>query len=267
MRMIIINATLIVVAYAIPNVIVFYLQGKFNKSLLEFALAISWSLKIVGYANSFINSIVAVYTEIVSFGRLEFFLKNRKIEETEKKKLYSLSRKLSVYDAVVKRVHLNLAGRSVIEDFNLALQNGEKVALIGESGSGKHLFFNLLMKIYEREQKDEQNDSFDSMIHNSSIEVLGYDLDDVNAKEIREKVAYLDKKAVVYRGTVRENINPDFEHEDDAILSVMRKLDSVRIIQNLEKRDDDKQVSGVEKNRNETESVSEEDLNIGGGEW
>lgn len=90
MRIIIVNTSLIFVAYLIPNIIVFYLQGRFNRSLLEFALAISWSLKIVNYFNTFIRSITNVYTEIVSFGRLEYFLTHYQSEEVGKKKLFSL---------------------------------------------------------------------------------------------------------------------------------------------------------------------------------
>lgn len=79
-----INTVLIIVAYSVPNIFIFWLDEYRKLSLLEIALAISWSLKLVGYFNTFINSIVRINKAIVSFGRIEYYLKKVETEPTNK---------------------------------------------------------------------------------------------------------------------------------------------------------------------------------------
>lgn len=119
---------------------------------MEFALAISWSLKIVTYFNTFISSITNVYTEIVSFGRLEYFLDNYQSEERHKKKLYSLNYERNEYAIKMDNVDLTFQSRKVLSGVNLHVKYAEKVSIIGESGSGKHLIFNLILRIYDRDK-------------------------------------------------------------------------------------------------------------------
>ena len=226
-RMIPISTTLMVVAYLIPNIIVFYMQGAFQKSLLEFALAISWSLKLVTYFTSLVSSVLQTYSEIVSFGRLEYLLENLDREETSKKRLQGVRRKDTSCAVVMKRINLTLADRLILKDINLAIKKKEKVAVVGESGSGKHVLFNLLMKIYIRDIKDPEHESYDEKTDSSKLQIMGFDIDDVNSLEIRKRITYLDKNAITFYGTVRENINPDFKYSDEQIMNVLREFDAL----------------------------------------
>lgn len=81
MRVMIIEILFIAVAYSIPIVIVEYLKGSFHRSTVEFAFAISWSLKIIGYFNQVIGSVIGLMINIVCFGRIQNFLKTVHLED------------------------------------------------------------------------------------------------------------------------------------------------------------------------------------------
>lgn len=81
MRIMIIEILFIAVAYSIPIVIVEYLKGSFHRTIVEFAFAISWSLKIVSHFDKVINSIIGLMINIVCYGRIDNFLKKVKVED------------------------------------------------------------------------------------------------------------------------------------------------------------------------------------------
>ena len=62
--------------------------------------------------------------------------------------------------------------RKLIEDFNLKVKPGERVAIVGPTGCGKTTMINLLMRFYD--------------VDSGSIEVEGTDIRDVTRKSLRE---------------------------------------------------------------------------------
>lgn len=59
------------------------------------------------------------------------------------------AKKLKKWDEItVKNVSFNYKDEGVLEDFNLNIKNGEKIGIVGKSGSGKSTFFKLLLKLY-----------------------------------------------------------------------------------------------------------------------
>lgn len=113
-----IDTILIIVAYSVPNVVLFVLSEYRQLSILEMALAISWSLKLVGYFNTFINSVVRVHSAIVSFGRIEYYLTKVKTEATNKRPLaVSYEGKSSALKLV--NVSKKFGNREVIKNVNL----------------------------------------------------------------------------------------------------------------------------------------------------
>ena len=142
-----IDTVLIIVAYSVPNVVLFVLNEYRQLSILEMALAISWSLKLVGYFNTFINSIVRIHSAIVSFGRLEFYLKKVKTEPTNKRPL-AVSYEGKAPALKLTNVSKKFGSREVIKNINLEIEKYSKVGILGKSGCGKHILSKLIMKVY-----------------------------------------------------------------------------------------------------------------------
>lgn len=228
MRMMISESALIAVAYLIPNFIIFYLGEAFSKSLLQFALAISWSLKIVGHFNLVVSSVFSIFAQIVSFGRLEHFLERVQIEEIGHPSLDKVKRLNTDKGIVMKEVNLTLANIKRVNRLTFSIQKEDSVALLGDSGSGKHLIFLLLLQIFEID--DEVEDEGKKFTPESKIVISGYDLRKTNSRDLRQIMSYLDKEAVTFSGTVRDNIDPDFKFKDKQIIEILEDLNSFTMV-------------------------------------
>ncbi|WP_297376548.1 ABC transporter ATP-binding protein [uncultured Helcococcus sp.] len=72
-----------------------------------------------------------------------------------------------------------------IEDINLNIGPGEKIALVGDSGAGKSTVFKLLLKLYE--------------LKKGNIFINGVDINDINLKSLREKIKLVPQEnSIVY---------------------------------------------------------------------
>jgi ATP-binding cassette subfamily B protein len=113
------------------------------------------------------------------------------------------------------------AAEYVLKDIDLTIRRGETVAFIGSTGSGKSTLVNLLPRIY---------DATDGQILLEGIDVKEYNLD-----ALHDKIGYIPQTAVLFRGTIRSNIDfgssKGITLSDDAIwkaLEIAQAADFVR---------------------------------------
>ncbi|MDO5668739.1 MAG: ABC transporter ATP-binding protein [Corynebacterium sp.] len=83
-------------------------------------------------------------------------------------------------------------GDPVIRDVSFEAREGEKIALVGESGGGKSTLVNLLLGLYP--------------INEGTLQVCGRDIRDLSAAQLRASVGVVFQEAALFSGTVRENI-------------------------------------------------------------
>lgn len=83
-------------------------------------------------------------------------------------------------------------GFPVLHDFTLTVPSGQKVALVGATGSGKTTVVNLLMRFYDL-------DSGDIYINRQNIR-------DVSRDSLRKNVAIVLQDTVLFSNTVRNNL-------------------------------------------------------------
>ena len=93
--------------------------------------------------------------------------------------------------------------KPLIDDFNLSVKPGQRVAIVGPTGCGKTTFINLLMRFYD---PDEGN-----------IELDGIDTKLMNRATLRRSVGMVLQDTWLKAGTIRENIamgKPDATDEE-----------------------------------------------------
>lgn len=80
----------------------------------------------------------------------------------------------------------------VLKGISTVVQPGECVALIGPSGAGKSTCFHLIPRFYD--------------VSSGALSVSGLDVRDWKKRELREQIAVVPQIAVLFTGTIRENI-------------------------------------------------------------
>lgn len=93
--------------------------------------------------------------------------------------------------------------KKLIEDFNLKVQEGQRVAIVGPTGAGKSTIINLLMRFYDTDK--------------GTIWVDGTDITDITRDSLRSSYGMVLQETWLRNGTIRENIcmgNPDATEED-----------------------------------------------------
>lgn len=93
--------------------------------------------------------------------------------------------------------------RKLIENLNLRVESGKRVAIVGPTGCGKTTIINLLMRFYD--------------VDGGSISVDGTDIREITRKSLRENYGMVLQETWLKAGTVRENIvmgKPDATEEE-----------------------------------------------------
>lgn len=91
----------------------------------------------------------------------------------------------------------------LIENFNLSVKKGEKIAIVGPTGCGKTTLINLLMRFYN--------------INSGEIFISGYNINDITRKSSRAMFGMVLQETWLYSGTIKENIaygKPDATDEE-----------------------------------------------------
>ncbi len=108
-----------------------------------------------------------------------------------------------------------IPGKQVLYDFSLDVKPGEKIALVGATGSGKTTVVNLLMRFYN--------------VDSGRILIDGNDIMDISRDELRRNTAIVLQDTVLFSDTIANNIkyaNPDATDEDVVNAAKMANISS-----------------------------------------
>ncbi|BEP27809.1 ABC transporter ATP-binding protein [Helicovermis profundi] len=112
---------------------------------------------------------------------------------------------------------------SILENFNLKIKSGQKIALVGETGSGKSTIVNLACRFYEP----------------TKGKVL---IDDVDYKKrsqlwLHSNIGYVLQTPHLFSGTIRENIRyGNLNASEDEMINAAKLANAYNFIQKLEKK-------------------------------
>ncbi|WP_443659896.1 ABC transporter ATP-binding protein [Clostridium algidicarnis] len=122
-----------------------------------------------------------------------------------------------------KNVSFNYPGSesSVIRDISFSAAPGETTAIIGGTGSGKSTIVSLIPRFYD--------------INSGSILINGVDLRDMSQDELRSKIGFVPQKAVLFTGTISDNIRYGKEDAtEDEIKKAANIAQATDFISNME---------------------------------
>lgn len=112
--------------------------------------------------------------------------------------------------------------QKLIEDFNLHVEQGQRVAIVGPTGCGKTTLINLLMRFYD--------------VNSGKIKVSGHDIKEMTRHSLRKNYGMVLQETWLKNGTIRDNIcmgRP--EATDEEIIEAAKATHAHSFIKRLSK--------------------------------
>ncbi|WP_461813068.1 ABC transporter ATP-binding protein [Faecalimonas sp.] len=130
----------------------------------------------------------------------------------------------------------------VLKNISFSVRRGETVGIIGGTGSGKTTLVNLMPRFYD--------------VSSGSVKIDGKDVKEYDLKALRTKFGIVPQKAVLFHGTIRDNMLIGNENaSDEEIWKALRIAQAEEIVKEKEKQLDaviqegGKNLSGGQKQR------------------
>lgn len=210
------------------NGIVYASVGVFGAiSAINGYLSIGNLSAFLSYANQYtkpFNEISGVITELQSAfasAKRVFDILDEDVEPLDSENAISIPS--SSYEVNFKDVSFSYTkSKKLIDDFNLKVNPGDKIAIVGPTGCGKTTLINLLMRFYN--------------IDSGSIEINNINIDNIKKKSTRGLFGMVLQDTWIFTGTVRENIaygKPDATIEE--IIEASKKAHAHNFIMQLPK--------------------------------
>ncbi len=183
----------------------------------------------IQYTNQLFNPLIELMqnfsilqTSIISAGRVFTLIDNKEYEPEQKES----DHKILCGDIEFKNVSFSYDGkRDVLKNISFSVKNGESIAFVGATGSGKSSIINLFLRFYD--------------YNRGEILIDGVNIKDYSSKELRNCVGLVLQDPFLYHGTVESNIkmyNEELTRED--VIEAARFVDAHNFIDKLEDKYD-----------------------------
>lgn len=203
----------------IGNLLVFttgilVVTSRFNVSPSIGGLVLSYILAIVQMIQFTVRQLAEVENGMNAVERLQYY--GQQLEEEAP--LHTIDVRPSwpekgeiVFDSVEMRYRAGLP--LVLRGLSMHVQGGERIGIVGRTGAGKSSIMSTLFRLVE--------------ISGGRISIDGIDIATIGLHDLRSRLAIIPQDPTLFRGTVRNNLDPFNEHNDLELWSALRQADLV----------------------------------------
>lgn len=124
-------------------------------------------------------------------------------------------------DIIFSNVSILTGNKSMLKDLNFIIQKGEKVAILGDNGSGKSLLSKAILGFNE---------------YNGNIYINNHNTKRLNKSNIREYVELVDGNSYLFKGTILENVLLK-NGETDNLDKILKDVEIYDDIQRFEEKE------------------------------
>jgi ATP-binding cassette subfamily B protein len=185
----------VTLAVDIGIVVIIILSGiRINNGSLEVGKVIAF-IKYMSQLLFALMSITMIFNQLVkakaSIDRLaEVFNEESTILEDQKDNKQDNNIKIQFEDVYFS--YPGFKGEPVLKNINFTVENGQTIGIIGSTGSGKTTLINLMPRFYD--------------VVSGKLKINNVNVKDYSFKELREKIAIVSQKALLFSGTIEENM-------------------------------------------------------------
>lgn len=182
-------------------------------------------IALVNYMSQILLALIALANLIVSFTKAlasaarinEVFELTLDIVDGEYDREESNKENMVIFD----EVSMSYSGaEEAISNISFAVKRGETVGVIGGTGSGKSTLVNLIPRFYD--------------VTKGQILVNGENVKNYKLETLRKKIGVVPQKAVLFRGTIRDNMKMGNENATDEM--IYRALETAQALEVVEKK-------------------------------
>jgi ATP-binding cassette, subfamily B, multidrug efflux pump len=194
----------------------YYIYGGHNigiGTILEFVMYINmltFPVSAIGLTASMIQRAAASQKRINEFLETVPAIHSKKETEIGEQKVNLEN--IAIYFDKVNFIYPH-TGIQALKDFTLSIKKGEKIAIIGRTGSGKSTIAQLLLRMYD--------------VSNGHIEINGEDIRNIPVKQLREQTSYVPQDVFLFSETVENNIGFGLSEADRKMVEKAASMASV----------------------------------------
>ncbi|KAF0112840.1 MAG: ABC transporter-like protein [Hyphomonadaceae bacterium] len=170
-------------------------------SFIAALLMISGSIRSLGNMNTIMQEGVA------GLNRFYAILDE---EPAIKDKTGAIALDKSVGNVEFKNVGFDYEGQMALSKISFVAKNGQTIALVGASGSGKSTIINLVPRLFD--------------VGTGEVKIDGHDVRDLTLASLRNAIALVSQDAIIFEASIRENVSfGTIDKTDAEIEAALRK--------------------------------------------
>eukprot|EP00177_Eucheuma_denticulatum_P007234 GFKZ01013162.1.p1 GENE.GFKZ01013162.1~~GFKZ01013162.1.p1 ORF type:complete len:1384 (+),score=212.46 GFKZ01013162.1:285-4436(+) len=204
--------SLLIFATAVFGVMAVRSSGTFSGDV---GLSLTYSLQVTGILGFTVRSITELEGQMSSVERANYYSKNLPQEAPatltpgegiDVPEGWPAQGQIEVEDVQMRyREGLDL----VLKGVSVSIKGGEKVGVVGRTGSGKSSLMIALLRMVE--------------LSGGAIRIDGINLRDLGLNDLRKRLTIIPQDPVIFSGTIRFNLDPFNEHSDAELWDALEK--------------------------------------------
>lgn len=137
-------------------------------------------------------------------------------EEEKDKKEYNLDGNI-----IYSNVSLEIENQIILKDINFIINKGEKIAIVGDNGSGKSVLIKSILGFYD---------------YTGNIYINNHNINRINRKNIRQYIELLHGESFLFSGKLLENIKLRNKYDESKLNKLLNECELVEEINEFEEK-------------------------------
>lgn len=205
----------------ISTIIIYFFAAAF---IIQNMLTLGGLVACVDYFNRMMLMMDRIYARIFRVSkRMASIDRVMEIEDFDSENDLSSNEQFDIAEGEVVFDEVTFAyedNKKVLDQINLSIRPGEKIALVGRSGEGKSTIAQLICRLYE--------------VNQGEIRIDGKNINEIDVHSLRRQIGIVNQNAAIFSNTIRYNLifsnKKDRDHE---IWEVLKQVEMDKVIAQL----------------------------------